>query len=99
MGSKQNKAKRKPLTFNQIGVTREELERMYRNRVKELKCPHCELEFTDFAVDWGDVEGRKELIADGYENWRDGPSKVKCEMCGNRSWIAPFTFVVRSAEP
>lgn len=68
--------------------------------VKSLVCPHCELEFTDFAVDWGDawVEGRLDLMDEIGRQERDGPYKLKCELCGKRSWLNYFAKTVKSAE-
>lgn len=79
---------------------RDEVANAFRTMVKSLTCPHCELEFTDYAVDWGDawVEGRLDLMAE--EGWqeRDGPYKLKCELCGKRSWLNYFAKTVTSAE-
>jgi len=73
----------------------------WRAMVKSLRCPGCDLEFTDFAVDWGDawMEGRIDLMNEQDWQERDGPYKLKCELCGHRSWLDYFNSSVRSAEP
>ncbi len=52
--------------------------------LKTLSCPHCALTYTDCAVEWTEawLEGRRDAMRDlGYEE-RDGPVKLKCELCG-----------------
>lgn len=79
---------------------RDDVDEAFREMVKELQCPGCELEFTDFAVEWGWAwcEGRRDLMTE--EGWqeRDGPFKLKCELCGHRSWLNYFSKSVKSAE-
>lgn len=77
-----------------------EVERAFREMVKSLACPGCGVEFTDHAVEWGDawLEGRIDLLRE--EGWqeRDGPYKLKCELCGHRSWLDYFERSVRSSD-
>jgi hypothetical protein len=78
----------------------EEIKRAFRNRVKECKCPHCEMEFTDAAVDWGDAwyEGYRDSFRLRGSDIRDGPCKLRCELCGGRSWYDIFGGRVTPAE-
>lgn len=79
----------------------DELQDPFRDMIKSIACPHCELEFTDFAADWGDAwcEGRRDLMDEHGWQERDGPYKLKCELCGKRSWLNYFNKSVKSAEP
>ncbi len=79
----------------------DELQVAFRDMIKSIVCPHCELEFTDFAADWGDAwcEGRRDLMDEHGWQERDGPYKLKCELCGKRSWLNYFNRSVKSAEP
>jgi hypothetical protein len=81
-------------------ATRAEVEASFRAMVKSLHCPNCDLEFTDFALTWSDawLEGRHDLIAEDGGQERDGPYKLKCELCGHRSWLNYFARSVSSAE-
>lgn len=81
-------------------VGRDEIENSFRNMIKALHCPECDLEFTDFAVDWGYAwrEGRMDLMDEQGWQERDGPFKLKCELCGHRSWLNYFAKSVASAE-
>ncbi len=81
-------------------VTRQEIEAAFRERVKSIVCPNCELEFTDFAVDWGNawLEGRLDLMNENGWQERDGPYKIKCELCGKRFWLDYFAWTVTSVE-
>lgn len=82
-------------------TSREEVERAFRKMVKSLRCPSCGVEFSDWAVDWGEAwcEGRRDLLREQNSGERDGPYKVKCELCGHRSLIDYFRNEARSAEP
>lgn len=84
-------------------VTAAEIESAFRKAVKSHRCPGCELEFTDAAVDWGHAwcEGRHDLLVEQGCTERDGPFKLKCELCGHKSWcdyfdgsVAPVTQAV-----
>ena len=81
-------------------VPRSEVKKAFRSLVKSLRCPSCEIEFTDWAVDWGDAwaEGRRDRMRETGNDERDSPYKVKCELCGHRSWIDYFRRAARSAE-
>jgi hypothetical protein len=81
-------------------ASRAEVEQAFRDMVTSLQCPACELEFTDFAVEWGRAwyEGRMDLMAEQSWQERDGPFKLKCELCGHRSWLDYFAKSVTSAE-
>jgi hypothetical protein len=82
-------------------VTREESEKAFREMVKSLRCPSCGVEFSDLAVDWGESwsEGRRDLLRELQRDERDGPYKVKCELCDHRSLIDYFRREAKSAEP
>lgn len=81
-------------------ATRAEVEASFREMVKSLRCPNCDLEFTDFALTWGDawLEGRHDLMAEDGGQERDGPYKLKCELCGHRAWLNYFAPSVSIAE-
>lgn len=82
-------------------ITRSEIDQAFRDMVTSLCCPACELEYTEFAVEWGRAwyEGRKDLMDEQGWQERDGPFKLKCELCGHRSWLNYFAKSVTSAEP
>jgi hypothetical protein len=92
-------AKRTP-QLSGLVATRAEVEASFREMVKSLRCPSCDLEFTDFALIWGDawLEGRHDLMVEDGGQERDGPYKLKCELCGHRSWLNYFARSVSSAE-
>lgn len=83
-------------------ATLAEVDASFRAMVKSLRCPSCELEFTDFALTWGEAwcEGRRDMEFEqgALECSRDGPYKLKCELCGHRSWLDYFAGSVCSAE-
>ena len=82
-------------------AARAEVELAFREMVKTLRCPACERAFTDFAVDWGDAwrEGRRDLLRDQghHDGERDVPFKLKCELCGQKSWLNYVGRSVRRA--
>jgi len=59
----------------------------FRDRIKTLSCPHCATEYTDFAIDWSEawLEGRHDAMRDFGTTERDGPVKLKCELCGGKA--------------
>jgi hypothetical protein len=57
-----------------MGVSKEEVERAFRENLKKLNCVSCKEAITDAAIDWG--------YAQPSDYARDGPFKVKCEHCG-----------------
>ena len=83
-----------------LKASREEVEKTFREMVRSLKCPACHEKFTDFAIEWGDawLEGRTDLLREEGQQERDGPFKLKCEICGSRSWLNYFEGTVTSAE-
>jgi hypothetical protein len=76
-----------------------QLQQDFRERVKLLHCPVCDLAFTDAALDWAEawLEGRLDLMRENNWQERDGPYKLRCELCGQRSWLNYFSWSVRSA--
>jgi hypothetical protein len=103
MGQRKKRREDRCIHSSGSSATRAEVHASFRAMVKSLRCPNCELEFTDFALDWGDAwcEGRRdsELELGHPEGSRDGPYKLKCELCGHRAWLNYFTCLVSSAEP
>lgn len=81
-------------------VPAEEVERAFNALVKSLRCPHCDVEFSDYAVDWGWAwcEGRQDRLREEGLEERDGPFKLRCELCGLRSWLDYFRDTVTKAE-
>lgn len=57
-----------------MGASREEVERAFREGLKQLRCVSCGESITDAAIDWG--------YAQPSDYSRDGPFQVKCERCG-----------------
>lgn len=75
-----------------MAVSAEEIRRAFREKIKTLACPHCDTTYTDFACDWSEAwsEGRREAIRElGYDE-RDGPVKLKCELCGGAALTDVF---------
>ena len=85
----------KPLTPAQEAARRHR-----RATLKETRCFHCRVEYSDWAVDWAEAwfEGKLDAADEFHLDWRDGETKIKCELCGLRAWIGPFSITLRSAE-
>ena len=66
----------------------------FRDRVKQLRCPHCSEAFTDSAVDWGD-----EWVTNDSPYARDGPFKVQCEACLLHAFVNYFDWTVSTTDP
>ncbi len=77
-----------------------EVERVFSEMVKSIRCPNCDLEYTDYALEWGNVwcEGRRDRMREEGLQEHDGPYKLRCELCGHRSWLNYFARSVSSAE-
>lgn len=78
----------------------QEQRQAFRDQVKALRCPHCQVEFSDAALDWAEawLEGRFDLMQEAGWQERDGPYKLRCELCGQRSWLNYFTWTVERAK-
>lgn len=85
-----------PIRSSGLSATRAEVEAAFRAAVTSCVCPACGLEFTDAAVEWGMAwsEGYTDCIRDRGSDIRDGPFKLKCEMCGRRSMYNIFAKAV-----
>lgn len=72
----------------------------FRAAIKQLRCPFCEVEYSDAALDWADawLEGRFDMMAEHGWTERDGPYKLRCELCGHRAWLNYFSWTVTSVE-
>ena len=83
------------------GLSAAEVEAAFREMVKRIPCPHCSEPFSDAAVNWNDAwcEGRRDTMAELDLQERDGPCKVKCELCEERSWINYFTETASKTDP
>ena len=81
-----------PLRFRNHSATRAELEAAFAAAIKKCVCPACGLEFTDAADEWGHAwsEGYVDRIREDGGDIRDGPFKLRCEMCGRRSMYSIF---------
>lgn len=64
-------------------VSAAEIRLAFREKLKTLSCPHCDTAYTDFACDWSEAwsQGRREAIRELGHDERDGPIKLKCELC------------------
>ncbi len=83
-----------------MGTSAEAIRAAFRARIKQLKCPSCELEFTDYAVNWFEawLEGRNDLMREEGRFERDAPVKLCCEVCGRRAWTNSFLSPPKRAE-
>jgi hypothetical protein len=61
--------------------------REFNAKLKTLACPHCGEAYTDFTAEWlhAYLEGRRDALNDLGTTERDGPVKLKCELCGGRA--------------
>ena len=73
-------------------MTRAEVYAAFVAGVKACACPACGLPFTDAAVAWGNAwrEGYVDCVHEQGWQLRDGPFKLKCEMCERRSMYDVF---------
>lgn len=74
-------------------ISAEEIHRAFRESIKTLSCPHCATDYTDYACDWSEAwsEGRREAIRELGHDERDGPVKLKCELCGGKALTDVFS--------
>jgi hypothetical protein len=73
-----------------MGASREEVERAFREGLKQLKCVGCGEAITNAAIDWGYTQPS--------EYARDGPFKLKCERCGKIQSYDVFRRKLTAAE-
>lgn len=63
--------------------------------LKRIPCPSCDLPYTDNAVQWAEgwIAGRVDLYVElqGAVQERDGPVKIRCELCEAKAWINYFS--------
>lgn len=78
----------------------QQVQQAFREQVKTLHCPVCDVAYSDYALDWAEAwhEGRRDLMAEHGWQERDGPYKLRCELCGHRAWLNYFSWTVSSAE-
>ncbi len=83
-----------------IAVSRAEVNAAFRSMILRIGCPHCGELFTDGAIDWGDAwqEGRMDAMRELDMQERDGPHKIKCEWCDQRSFINYFAATASKAD-
>lgn len=83
-----------------IIASRAEVEASFRSMILKISCPYCGEPFTDRAVDWGDAwqEGRRDTMRELDTQERDGPYKIKCELCNQRSFINYFAATASKAD-
>ena len=84
----------------QPSVTADQVHAAFHQAIKTLHCLECGMKFTDYACDWGDawLEGRIDLLKEDGKTERDGPFKVRCELCGQRHWYNYFSRTVVRAD-
>lgn len=75
-----------------MATSTDTIRKAFADKLKTLKCPYCELAYTDYAVDWSEawMEGRRDTLRDVGMNERDGPAKLKCELCGQLAMTNAF---------
>lgn len=73
-------------------ISAEEIRRAFNEKLKTLACPHCQTEYTDFSVEWTEawLQGRRDAMNDLGTTERDGPIKLKCELCGGQALTNVF---------
>jgi hypothetical protein len=81
-----------PVEFTNHPATRTAIEKAFAEAVKNCACPACGENFTDSSVAWGHAwrEGYVDRIREEGRDIRDGPFKIRCEMCGRRSMYGIF---------
>lgn len=80
-------------------VSAEEIRLAFRAGLKTLSCPHCEIGYSDYAVDWSEawLHGRRDAMHDLGKEERDGPVKLKCELCDGFALTDAFLSPPRKA--
>lgn len=75
-----------------MAISAQEIRQAFHDQIRTLACPHCETNFTDFAVEWCEawLDGRREAMRDLGREERDGPVKLKCELCGGAALTDVF---------
>lgn len=83
-----------------IVTSRADVEAAFRSAILRINCPHCGELFTDGAVDWGGAwyEGRMDAMRELETQERDGPYKINCEWCDQRSFINYFAATASKAD-
>jgi hypothetical protein len=73
-------------------ISAEDVHRAFNAKLKTLACPHCSTTYTDFTVEWlrAYLEGRRDAMHDLGTTERDGPVKLKCELCGGQALTSVF---------
>ena len=76
----------------QPSISAADVERAFREELKALSCPHCDSRYTDYAATWSDAwrEGRLDAQRELDRVGRDGPLKLKCELCGGKALSDAF---------
>lgn len=82
-------------------VSPEEVRQAFRDRLKTLRCPHCDAPYTDSAVAWceGWLQGRRDALRDLNRQERDGPIKLKCEACAGQATTNAFFSAPKPVQP
>lgn len=80
-----------------MGVSWQELREEFRQRLREARCPECELAYTEWSVGWceGWIAGRIEALRECGVSERDGEFHIMCELCHRTSAMNPFSFSPR----
>ncbi|ANP47304.1 hypothetical protein [Candidatus Viadribacter manganicus] len=75
-----------------MGISAEEIRQAFRDQLKTLACPHCDTGYTDYAVTWSEawLEGRHDAMRELGANERDGPVKLRCDLCGGAAVTSVF---------
>jgi len=75
-----------------VPISAEEIRHAFNEKLKTLACPHCATEYTDYSVEWTQawLQGRRDAMHDLGTTERDGPVKLKCELCGGQALTNAF---------
>lgn len=73
-------------------ISAEEIRHAFNEKLKTLACPHCATEYTDYSAEWTQawLQGRRDAMHDLGTTERDGPVKLKCELCAGQALTNAF---------
>ena len=77
-----------------------EIKAAFGEAVRRVPCPQCSTPFSDAALAWGEAwqEGRRDLMRELRRDERDGPYKLRCDVCGSRAWLNYLAMTATRAD-